>query len=208
MYIDQSVSYFLDKLASNSPEPGGGSTSALAGALSAALVSMVSNLTIGNKKYVGVEEKAKAVLAQSEKIRKEMQDLVVKDTIVYGKLSAAYKLPKNTSEESIIRIEKINIALKEAIQVPLNVMTNTLAVLKLAQQIAEFGNVSAVSDAGVAALLGRASAESAALNIKINLKGIKDIEYSKKIWNDVVDLLNEIKAYEKTVLEITYQKIG
>ena len=79
MYIDQPLRYFLDRLASKSPEPGGGSVAALTGALAAALVSMVSNLTIDKDKYHDVQLQIRTVLDRSEKVRTEIQDLIQKD---------------------------------------------------------------------------------------------------------------------------------
>ena len=96
MYLEKPMVVFLDKLASRSPEPGGGSVSALVGALGAALVSMVGNLTLGKEKYADVQDKVEELLASSEKLRDELQRLIQKDTEVYADVSAAFKLPRET----------------------------------------------------------------------------------------------------------------
>jgi formiminotetrahydrofolate cyclodeaminase len=208
MYIDQPIRYFMDKLASKSPEPGGGSVAALTGALGAALVSMVGNLTLGKEKYKDVQSQIEQLLNESEKLRVEMQELIQKDTEAYGALSAVYKMPKNTDEEKSARTAKMQDALKIACQVPFEIGLKSLEVAKLAQRAADIGNVGAVSDAGVAVLLSQACAQSAALNVKINVNSIKDESYNKDTWSRMQDVLKQVAALEKTVMETTYKKMG
>ncbi len=208
MYIDQPMRHFLDKLASKSPEPGGGSVAALTGSLGAALVSMVSNLTLGKEKYKDVQPQVEALLKESEKLRSEMQDLIQKDTEVYGGLSGVYKMPKNTDAEKAARTAAMQVALKKACQVPFEIGLKSLEVAQLAQRAAELGNVAAVSDAGVAVLLAQACAQSAALNVKINVNSIKDAAYNKETWSKMETVLKQVAALEKTVMETTYRKMG
>lgn len=208
MYIDQPLRHFLDKLASKSPEPGGGSVAALTGALGAALVSMVSNLTLGKDKYKDVQAQIEALLRDSEKVRLEMQDLIQKDTEAYGALSDVYKMPKATDEEKAARSAKMQEALKKACQVPFEIGLKSLEVAKLALRAAEIGNVAAVSDAGVAVLLAQACAQSSALNVKINVNSIKDENYNKATWTRMQEVLRDVAALEKTVMEMTYKKMG
>jgi methenyltetrahydrofolate cyclohydrolase len=208
VYIDQPLRYFMDKLASKSPEPGGGSVAALVGSLGAALVSMVSNLTLGKEKYKDVQPQIDALLKESEKLRGEMQDLIQKDTEAYGSLSEVYKMPKNTEAEKAARAAKMQEALKKACQVPFEIGLKSLDVAKLAERAAEIGNVAAVSDAGVAVLLAQACAQSAALNVKINVNSIKDESYNKGTWSRMEDVLTQVAALEKTVMATTYKKMG
>jgi formiminotetrahydrofolate cyclodeaminase len=208
MYIEQPMRHFLDKLASKSPEPGGGSVAALTGSLGAALVSMVSNLTLGKEKYKDVQPQIEQLLGESEKLRREMQDLIQKDTEVYGGLSEVYKMPKNTDAEKAARTAKMQEALKLACQVPFEIGLKSLDVAKLALRAAEIGNVGAVSDAGVAVLLAQACAQSAALNVKINVNSIKDEAYNKETWTRMQDVLKQVAELETTVMALTYQKMG
>ncbi len=208
MYIDQPMRPFLDKLASKSPEPGGGSVAALTGALGAALVSMVANLTLGKEKYKDVQPQIEALLDESEKVRVDMQDLIQKDTEAYGALSAVYKMPKGTDEEKAARIAKMQEALKKACQVPFEIGLKSLEVAKLAQRAAEIGNVAAVSDAGVAVLLAQACAQSAALNVRINVNSIKDTSFTGPIWSKMQEVLRNVAGLEKTVMDLTYAKMG
>ena len=208
MYIDQPMRHFLDKLASKAPEPGGGSVAALTGSLGAALVSMVCGLTLGKEKYKDVQPQVEALVKESEKLRIEMQDLIQKDTEVYGGLSEVYKMPKNTDAEKAARTARMQEALKLACPVPFEIGIKSLEVAKLAGRAAEIGNVAAVSDAGVAVLLAQACAQSAALNVKINVNSIKDAEYNKVTWTRMQDILVQTEALQKTVMAITYQKMG
>lgn len=208
MYIDQPLRHFMDKLASKSPEPGGGSVAALTGALGAALVSMVSNLTLGKEKYKDVQPQIEALLKQSEKLRAEMQDLIQRDTEAYGALSEVYKMPKNTDEEKKARTAKMQEVLKKACEVPFEIGIKSLEVAKLANRAAEIGNVGAVSDAGVAVLLAQACCQSAALNVKININSIKDDAYNSRTWTRMKETMNQVAALEKTVMEVTYKKMG
>jgi formiminotetrahydrofolate cyclodeaminase len=208
MYLDQPIRHFLDKLASKSPEPGGGSVAALTGALGAGLVSMVCSLTLGKDKYKDVQSQIEALIRDSEKLRSEMQDLIQKDTEAYGALSEVYKMPKSTDEEKAARSAKMQEALKKACQVPFEIGMKSLEAAKLAERAAEIGNVAAVSDAGVAVLLAQACAQSAALNVKINVNSIKDQAYNTETWSRMQDVLTQVAALEKSVMATTYKKMG
>lgn len=208
MYIDQPMRHFLDKLASKSPEPGGGSVAALTGSLGAALVSMVCNLTLGKEKYKDVQPQIEALVKDSEKLRGELQDLIQKDTEAYGALSAVYKMPKSTDEEKAARTVRMQDALKIACQVPFEIGLKSLEVAELAKRAAEIGNVAAVSDAGVAVLLAQACAQSAALNVKINVNSIKDEAFNTSTWSRMQTVLKQVAELEKAVMEMTYSKMG
>jgi len=173
-FLALSLSRFLDELASSAPVPGGGSTAALVGALGAALVSMVGNLTVGKKRYAEVEAEVKGLLDRSEALRHQLAGLLEADTQVYATLSQAYKLPRDTEEQRAAREAAVQAALKEAEGVPMQIAQACVEVLELCVPMAEKGNRAAVSDAGVAALLAEAALRSAALNVLINLASIQD----------------------------------
>ena len=208
MYVEKPMVVFLDKLASRSPEPGGGSVSALVGALGAALVSMVGNLTLGKEKYADVQDKVEELLGSSEKLRAELQDLIQKDTEVYADVSAAFKLPRETEEEKAERASRIQDALKLATEVPFEIGEKCLEVAQLSETSAVIGNVGAVSDAGVAVLLAEAAAQSAALNVKINVNSIEDREFSQGKWSRIQEILEETAELRERVLKLTYEKLG
>lgn len=208
MYLKGPIKDFLDKMASSSPEPGGGAGSALAGALGAALVSMVANLTIGKEKYAKVQEGIGDLLRSSEKVRSELQELVQKDTDVYGVLARAFKMPRDTEEDRSKRKDAVQSALKEATMVPYMIAERSLRVAELSEVAAEIGNVNAVSDAGVAALLADAAAGCAALNVRINLVSIEDESFVDEKWSEIQDILSQVGKLKDRVVKVTYEKLG
>jgi len=206
MLIDKKVSNFLDELASNSPTPGGGSVAALAGALGAALISMVGNLTVGKKKYEDVEEDIKKIISSSEKLRYELSQLIEEDVKVFNNFMATYKMPKDTEDEKKMRTEKIQESLIEAAKVPLRVAYKCLDIMILSQEAAEKGNINVISDAGVAVLMAEAALESAILNVKINLRMIKDEKIREELSSSIKELLLKEKGQKEKVLEIVEEK--
>lgn len=208
MYIEGRIVDFLDKLASSSPEPGGGSASALAAAIGAALVSMVANLTIGKKKYADVQDQIEKLVKDSEAVRARLQELVQEDTEVYAVLAGAFKMPRETDEEKAARDKAIQMACREATMVPFAIAEQCLEVARLSEVAAAIGNVGAVSDAGVAALIADAAAQSAALNVKINLTTIKDQAFNEEKWSAVTDILTRTAELKEKVVEVTYKKLG
>lgn len=177
MATRKTLSAFLDELASASPAPGGGSVAALAGALGVGLTSMVCNLTIGKKKYAGVEEEMKSILAQSEGLRTQFTELIDRDTEAFNKVMEAFGLPKETEPQKALRAAAIREATKEATLIPLEVMKHCIDALALTQRVADQGNPNAVSDVGTSALMLHAACSAAALNVRINLKGLQDSEF-------------------------------
>lgn len=208
MYVKGPMVDYLDRLASGAPEPGGGSASALAAAVGAALVGMVANLTVGKEKYSGVQDRVRELLADSEKVRSRLQELVQEDTEVYSVLAKAFKMPRGTEEEKLKRDEAVQAACKEATMVPYAIVEQCLEVAKLSEVAAEIGNVNAVSDAGVAALLAEACAQCAALNVKINLGTIRDGAFNEEKWTGVQDILARALELKDRVVRVTYEKLG
>ena len=174
---DKPVTNFLDELASNAPAPGGGSVAALSGALGAALVSMVCNLTLGKKAYADVQDEINDLLVESEALRQELTDLLEEDVKAYTGYSKAAKMPRGTEEEKAERQVVMQAALKVATDVPLAIAEAAVKVMDLCMPAAEKGNKWAVSDAGVAVLMAEAALRSAALNVLINLGSLKDEEF-------------------------------
>jgi methenyltetrahydrofolate cyclohydrolase len=208
MYVEGRIVDFLDKLASGSPEPGGGSASALAAAIGAALVSMVANLTIGKEKYADVQDRINELVKRSEAVRTRLQELVQEDTEVYGVLSKAFKMPRDTDDEKAKKADAIQAACKDATMVPYAIAEQCLQVAELSDTAADIGNVGAVSDAGVAVLLADAGAQCAALNVKINLGTIKDQAFNDEKWAGITDILSRTAELKDKVVEVTYRKLG
>ncbi|MCD6553224.1 MAG: cyclodeaminase/cyclohydrolase family protein [Anaerolineae bacterium] len=201
------VTTFLDELASSAPAPGGGSVAALSGALGAALVSMVCNLTVGKRKYADVQNDIQALLEQSEALRHELVDLLEADVQVYTSVSKAYKMPRQTEEEKAARRAAIQAALKDATAVPMKVAEACVKVLDLCIPAAEKGNVNAVSDAGVAALMAEAGLRSAALNVLINLGAIKDEDFVERERARLDALLEGKAGLKERIYKLVAEKL-
>jgi glutamate formiminotransferase/formiminotetrahydrofolate cyclodeaminase len=177
------LSDFMDDVAAGTPVPGGGSVAAASGSLGASLVSMVCRLTIGKKKYQEYEEELKKVLEESDKLRQELKELVIKDGESFTRVLDSFRLSQNTPEEQTRRLLAIQEAYKEAAMVPLRTMEKSLEVLKLSRIVVEKGNVNTLSDAGASALMAKSGLEGALLNVKINMKSIEDQNFVSELKN-------------------------
>ncbi len=173
-FLTKTVGQFLDQLASKAPVPGGGSVAALCGALSAGLVTMVCDLTIGKKAYAEVEGQIREYREKAETIRRRLEALMQADVEAYGRLAAAYKLPKDTDEQQADRYAALQEATVTATKVPLEIAEAAAQVMSLAGPVAQMGSKLAVSDAGIAALLSETAVQSALMNVKINLPTLDD----------------------------------
>lgn len=171
---DLSVSALLDLTASDAPAPGGGSISALAGALGAALASMVASLTLGKKGYEDVQEEMTALSAEGKALMDELLAAMDADTEAFNGYMAALALPKSTDEEKAARREAMQKGLKEAALVPLATARLAARVFPLAEAAVRRGNKNAVTDGMVAALTARSAVLGSLLNVRINLASIRD----------------------------------
>lgn len=207
MLTEKTVTKFLDELSSNSPAPGGGSVSALAGSLGTALSSMVCNLTIGKKKYSDVESEMKIIVGKSEHLRRAFTLLIDQDAEAFSKVMEAFGLPKETDDHKALRFAAIEEATKEATLIPLRVMKHAVDALALTKMVAERGNVNSVSDAGVSALMLHAAAEGAAMNVRINLRNISDQEFVGWHAEEVTSILRSCRTKSEEILEIVGNKI-
>ena len=186
--LDSNLREFANELSVDSPAPGGGSTAALCGALSASLSSMVSNLTVGKKEYKNVQKDVKEIAVKAQSLKDEFLRAVDLDTIAFNKLMEAYRLPKKTEEQKQERDQAVEEAVKEATMVPFGVLEKSIDALNLAREIALKGNKNSLSDAGVAGLTGQVAAEGAYYNIKINLPNLQDSEFKSKIKKQATSL--------------------
>jgi len=201
MIKDKSVQVFLNELASKASTPGGGSAAAIMGAMGAALASMVCNLTIGKKGYENVEGDLKAILKETEELRERLTDMVRADVEVFDQVMGAYGMPKDTDEQKAQRSDAIQTALRAATDVPLSCARACAEVIDLCKPTAEKGNKNVISDAGVAVLAAYAALRSAALNVYINVPGIKDRTFAE----DRLKELERILKGKDVLIEEIYQ---
>jgi len=169
---EQSVAEFLEEVASANPTPGGGSVSALAGAVASALATMVARLTIGKQKYAEHEAAMREAEAKAVILQRELFDLVQEDASAYEGFRSASRLSQRTPEEVALRERSLVEAARNATNVPLRTAEACVRALEVALEVASRGNPNAVSDAGVAAWLARSGVEGAALNVRINLNDL------------------------------------
>jgi len=168
------INEFTEALSGGSPTPGGGSAAALAGALGAALTSMVASLTTGREKYREHEELMQEILKETKELREALLISIDRDIEAFNGVSAVYKMPKETVDEKEARKQAMQTALKDAAKAPYHMMELALKGLSITDKAVGKSNVNAASDLGVAALTLSACARSAWLNVLINLSSIKD----------------------------------
>jgi formiminotetrahydrofolate cyclodeaminase len=169
---------------------------------------MVCRLTVGKKKYTDVEAEMQDVFGQADRLREQLSALIDKDTQAFNKVMEAYGLPKETEAQKALRSEAIQSTTMEAALVPLEVMHHCLDGLALARIVAQKGNANSTSDAGVSALMLVAAAESAALNVRINLNSIKDADFTTWRAGEVRSLVKSAKAAAEEIASIVDAKIG
>ncbi len=169
---DQTVTDFLDELASESAAPGGGSVAALCGSLSASLSSMVANLTFDKKGFESHKKFMSDLSERAQQLKYEFMLSIDEDKQAFDKILEARRLPKGSPEDVKIRDAATLEANKGATTVPLNVLSKTTQLLELADTVVEKGNPNSLSDSGVAALTALAAAEGAYYNVLINIGGL------------------------------------
>ncbi len=212
LLIDKSVKEFVNAVESKEPTPGGGSVAALAGSLGSSLTAMVGNLTIGRKSFEALDEETKKKFNDNfnkvTKIKDRLNDLVDKDVEAFDGFMKALKMPKTTEEEKAARKDAMEKATIEALEIPLDTATECLNVLKLQKVFAENGNVNAITDVGVGALMAYAGVEGALFNVIINLNGLKDEAYVSTKKAECDNILEEAKKLKEEILSITYSKLA
>lgn len=201
MIQDQPIQQFLDQLASKSATPGGGSAAAIMGAMGAALVGMVCNLTVGKKNYEAVEAEMAAVLARADALREQSIGMIRADIEAFDRVMAAYALPRETDEDKARRSQAIQDALKAATDVPLACARLCLDIIELSEIATQKGNRNLISDAGVAVMAAHAALKSAALNVYVNAKGVKDEAFARERLDRLEALLKEGEAKANAVFE-------
>lgn len=182
---DMTLSQFVDELASESVAPGGGSVAALTGSLSAALSTMVANLTFDKKGFENSRQAMDALAERGQELKKQLLTVVDQDMLAFNKIIDARRLPKGTEGEKQARELAIEAANKEATEVPLGVLACVPELLGLARQVVEGGNPNSLSDSGVAALTALAAAEGAFYNVLINLQGFDDSATSSQYKSEI-----------------------
>ena len=195
-----SVSEYTRRLASADPTPGGGSSAAAVGAFAAGLVRMVAQRTSNSPKFADVADRANALGASAATIVEQFVSCIDDDVVAFDRVSAAYKLPKNTDMEKSTRSSAIQDALAGAAEPPLRVVELSEQACALAAELVTFGNPNAVSDIGCAAAFAQAAAQGAALNVEINVKTLKNRAAADAMTSRLHEALAQVNILSEVVL--------
>jgi glutamate formiminotransferase/formiminotetrahydrofolate cyclodeaminase len=198
---------FIEQLAAGTATPGGGSAAAYAAAMGAGLVGMVVRLTLDKKKYSDVQDQMQAILEEVDQLRIELEASVTQDAEAFQDVMKAYALPKGSEEQQVHRSEAIETAIHKAAEVPLQVASMATRVLELATQVAQYGNINALSDAGSAGMLAIAALQSAGMNVRTNAQSTSD-DASAKTWLEDLQQLEESAVDLQLELKEALQKRG
>ena len=177
------------------------------GAQSAALTSMVCNLTIGKPKYAEVDGEMQALLQKSEALREKLTGLIKADVDVFNHLMAAYGLPKETDEEKVARSEAIQSVLKAATEVPLDCARACAEAIELSRYAANNGNPGVISDAGAAVMAGYCGLKSAALNVYINTGSLKDRQFAEAKLAELETILKDVDVAVEDIYQMVKTKL-
>lgn len=208
MSAGMSLDGFVAALASSAPTPGGGAASALAGALAAALGEMVGQLTTGRTRFQEAEPEVRRILAALAERRAELLRLMDEDAAAYGRVAAAYALPRGSEDERAVRDAAVQAALAAAIEPPRQIGIAALDVVRLAGEIGDIGNPNVASDAGCAALLGEAAVRSATLNVLANVVLLRDAEMGKRAQAEAAARDAKATSLRKRALDIVFARMG
>jgi len=207
MYAEQSLYFFLDKLCSDSPEPGGGSASALVGATAAGLAGMLAALTVNKKGYEAVKTEMEEHYSRAKQLKGDLLVLLQRDTEAFADASKAYKMPKETEEQKKARSEAVEAGLKKATEVPLAIMEKALEAARLAWEVLGKGNKMAITDGAIAALFAESAAIGAMINVRINFSWMKDKEYVARVEKRLGVILDEAKKIKEEAVAYTLKKL-
>ena len=199
---------FCNETLSDSPAPGGGSVAALMGALGVSLGGMVANLSAGKRGWDDKIEYFSDWAVKAQQLKDELLALVDEDTAAFNKVMDAFGLPKESAEEKSARSVAVEQATKYAAEIPLKVMEMASRSYELLSEMAEKGNPASISDVGVGALATRACIGGAALNVRINLAGLKDEKFKSALLKKLQQFSADSDARFKEIDQIVEAKLG
>ncbi len=208
MLTELTLKDFLAQTAGNDPVPGGGSISALNGAIAASLAEMVARLTIGRKKYAEYENEMKSLAEHFGQVRRRLEEDIDRDSEAYNRVFAAFKLPKETEEEKAARSAAIQKETKHAAEVPMDVARKVCALLPLLEQVVRKGNQNAVTDGCVAAMCARTAVLGALMNVRVNLTSIQDEAYVRHMEAEAKELERKATETERQALDHLRQALA
>jgi len=202
--LSNSIGNFAELVSAGTPAPGGGSVAAYCGVLAASLGQMVCSLTIGKAKYVEVEPRVTRIRSELERLTERLRELIAEDAASFEAVLDAYRLPKESDEQKAHRSSQIQIALQGAVNVPLETAQRGFDVLGLIRELADIGNVNALSDVAVGAQLAQTAIRGASYNVWVNLDSISDrevVDRTREKMNSMIEqsrtLADQVEAKVK-----------
>lgn len=208
MSLELSLLQYLEQAASDSPTPGGGSVAALVGALGTCMASMAANFTLGRKKYAAVEGEIRHLLERLGGYRAALLEAMEEDEKAFLAVGEAYRMPHTTEEETKVRDQAIQAALRGAMRPPREVMRVVVETLELLPRLAEIGNPNLISDTGVAAILLEAAGRAARLNLDINLRSLTDPNEVERLRKEAEDRQERAALLNQQTLSRVHKQIG
>src|SRR5437588_1157429 len=199
---------FCNETLTDSPAPGGGSVAALIGALGVSLGGMVANLSAGKRGWEDQLSYFSDWAVKAQQLKDKMLFLVDEDTAAFNKVMDAFALPKASAEEKAARSATIEAATKYAAEVPLKVMETASKSYQLLSEMAENGNPASISDVGVGLVVVRACIGGAAMNVRINLAGLKDEKFKSTLLKKLQQIGVESDSRFKEINQIVEAKLG
>lgn len=209
--VDMTICEFSDEVDSNSPAPGGGSVSALAGNIGIGLARMMAHLSFGKKKYENLDESIRIEFLerfnQLSDIRAQLVDLIDKDTESFNEFMKAIRLPKGSEEQIKYRNSAIQEATLFSIDVPFKTSKECLKALSIIEYILEYGNQNAITDIGVGTLMLYTGVEGAILNVKVNLSSLENEELKNYYSNQCEDILRKANLIKDNIISSIHKKL-
>jgi formiminotetrahydrofolate cyclodeaminase len=197
--LSNSVGSFAGLVAAGTPAPGGGSVSAYCGMLAASLGQMVCNLTIGKPKYAEAEPRLTGIKSELERLGARLSELIADDAMSFEAVLQAYRLPKESDEQKAHRASQIQIALRGAVEVPVETAQHSFDVLRLLRELADIGNANALSDVAVGAQLAQTAIRGASYNVGVNLDSLSDRETADKTREVMNGMIEQSRAIAEQV---------
>jgi formiminotetrahydrofolate cyclodeaminase len=200
-FTELSSEVFIDALASKEPVPGGGSASALVGAIGVALGNMVGSLTVGKPKYDAVQDDIIELKVKADALQAELLELVEEDARVFAPLSRAYGMPSSTDEDAAEKARVMEECLRECSAVPLRIMECCGRAIDLHEEFAAKGAAIAISDVGCGVVCCKAALEAASLNVLINTKSMQDRTLAEELNAQAEELVFRYSAKANSIYE-------
>jgi methenyltetrahydrofolate cyclohydrolase len=205
---EMTVSDFIDLAASKSHTPGGGNVSAVVATLAASMVAMVGNLTLSNKKYAEHKDQAQECVDKVMGMIDKLKDLTIKDMEAFDAYMAVFRMPKETDADKQARKDAMESAAKAATLVPLEICKTCLAIVEEAEDLSKYGNLMAISDVGVGAMVAESALRSCMLSVDINVPSIKDQDFVAEVLAEKARLFTQTEKLRTLAMARVIEKMG